>query len=110
MGGLVPLLQILEEHFTENVPVSSVTRKVGLSTSRFEHLFKHHVGCGVMRWLRIRRCREALNLLEHTDLRIYEVAEKIGFSDSAYFCRIFRREYSQSPTQYRTQTHLPVKV
>ena len=41
-------------------------------------------------------------LLENSNLRVNEVAQEIGFSDSAYFSRAFRKRYGYPPSQVRT--------
>ena len=47
------------------------------------------------------RMQRALVLLEQTDLRIYEVAEKVGYKSQHYFCAAFKKILDVSPTDYR---------
>ncbi|MBO7698634.1 MAG: response regulator [Erysipelotrichaceae bacterium] len=47
------------------------------------------------------RMEKAKELLGNIGLKIYEVAEMIGFSDVAYFNRVFKDKYNQTPMQYR---------
>jgi AraC family L-rhamnose operon transcriptional activator RhaR len=47
------------------------------------------------------RLRRAATLLLNIELSIASVAELSGFSDSNYFCRIFRKNFGSSPKQYR---------
>ena len=53
------------------------------------------------------RIRQARALLEDTDRNITEVALKVGFSNSSYFGRVFRREEGVSPTAFRRGERSP---
>ena len=47
------------------------------------------------------RMEKAKELLGNISLKIYEIADQIGFSDVAYFNRVFKDKYNQTPMQYR---------
>lgn len=47
------------------------------------------------------RMEKAKELLGNISLKIYEIADQIGFSDVAYFNRVFKEKYNQTPMQYR---------
>ncbi len=50
------------------------------------------------------RMHKAMDLLSsHPDLRVNEVAEQCGYSDVAYFSRVFRQYFKMSPTAARKQ-------
>ena len=61
------------------------------------------------RWRRLRslRVRKASELLRDTNLKIYQVAEQVGYSDTASFYRVFKEELGVSPAQYKK--NLPEK-
>ena len=46
------------------------------------------------------RMQKAKELLEHTDLKNYEIAERVGFSDSHYFSVAFKKTTGKTPTEY----------
>jgi two-component system response regulator YesN len=45
--------------------------------------------------------RHARSLLETSRLKVYEVAERVGYRDVKYFDRVFKKETGLSPEQYR---------
>ena len=47
------------------------------------------------------RLKKSLLLLVNPELSISDVADRVGFSDSNYFCRQFRARYNVSPQKYR---------
>ncbi|WP_139355905.1 helix-turn-helix domain-containing protein, partial [Clostridium beijerinckii] len=55
-------------------------------------------GCGVSQTpIRIHKAKE---LLGSNKLKIYEIAEKVGYSDSKYFCKVFKESTGMSPKEY----------
>jgi two-component system response regulator YesN len=49
------------------------------------------------------RLSHAKRLLSGTDMRIYEIASEVGYSDSKYFNRVFKEKYGISPGEFRQQ-------
>ncbi|WP_276325189.1 helix-turn-helix domain-containing protein [Clostridium beijerinckii] len=43
---------------------------------------------------------KAKELLGSNKLKIYEIAEKVGYSDSKYFCKVFKESTGMSPKEY----------
>lgn len=50
----------------------------------------------------------ACQLLSQTDLKINTIADKIGYDDSFYFSRLFKKVHGKSPRQYRLGLKKPV--
>lgn len=98
-------VMLLETEFRGEVNVGEIAKRVGLSVSYFEHLFKRHMTVSFTTWKRRRRVREAMKLLAHTDIKVCEIAHTVGFEDSAYFHRIFKKESGYSPLGYRRMVH-----
>jgi AraC family transcriptional regulator, positive regulator of tynA and feaB len=51
--------------------------------------------------VRLERCRELLSQKESEDISITRLALQFGFSDPAYFTRLFRQKFGEPPSQYR---------
>lgn len=69
-------------------------------------LMKQNTGQSYTEFVREIRMKEARNYLEHTDLKISEIAESVGYHSADHFTRIFRQVHGQSPRDYRRQ-HRP---
>ena len=55
-----------------------------------------------MAYLTELRIQKACELLDNSDLRIAEIASRVGYDDKLYFSRIFRQHTGLPPTAYRT--------
>ena len=59
----------------------------------------------LLRWehyLNNYRLKQAVQLLMNSDKKVYEIADEVGFSDSAYFSKKFREVYGISPNSYKS--------
>jgi YesN/AraC family two-component response regulator len=88
-------------HFAEPVSLGHVASYVGLSERHLNRCFREELGVTAMTYLRRYRVRQARALLEEGDTTITEVALAVGFADSNYFARVFRREVGVSPRAYQ---------
>ena len=80
-----------------------VKMKAGMSPARFRAVWRQQVGLPLGVYRRKMQIQAACELLQTTNLRIKEVAERSGFRDPLYFSRVFRRATGTSPRQYRKQ-------
>ena len=54
--------------------------------------------CDYLTYVRIDRAKF---MLHKYDMNLSEIADRCGFSDSAYFCRVFKKIVGKTPTKYR---------
>ena len=71
------------------------------SKSQMHRKLKATIGFSALKIIRTVRLNKAQQLLKSTSISISQVAFEIGFSDSAYFAKIFSKELGQTPTQFR---------
>ena len=95
------VMAYLHEHYAEPLTREQIARYVGASESYLANCFHQELGLSPMTYLNRYRIRQARALLEAGELNVTEVAFSVGFSDSAYFGRVFQREVGVSPGAYR---------
>jgi len=86
------------------VRVGDLAARLGLSRSRFEHLFKVQTGTTFRRYVRTTRLARARVLLQDPRLRVKEVASRCGYANTSSLTRGFECEYGLSPSAYRGST------
>lgn len=91
----------LRTQFAERVTVADLARTARLSTSHFATLFARRTGIPVLRFQTQLRMARARELLDTTELPIATVASQVGYPDSFYFSRQFRRAHGLTPNRYR---------
>lgn len=92
----------IREHYSqENLSLSDVCSHIHMSISYFSAQFKQHTGKTFVEYLTDVRLERAKELLSFHDMKTYEIAESVGYSDPQYFSVIFKRHVGVSPKQYR---------
>ncbi len=91
----------IDFYYSSELSLSDLAEECGVSESYLSTSFRKETGMTVTDCISRTRIRQALILLNTTDLSIGEVAARCGFPDANYFSRIFRRQQGMSPTKYR---------
>lgn len=88
------------EHYAEPISRTDVASYVGLSNDHLGRCFRQETGMTLISYLNRYRVHQAKMLLKAGNQSITEIAMAVGFSDSQYFARVFRREVGISPSAY----------
>lgn len=94
-------ISYIEAHYMEAITLSDVASSVGLSAEYMSRLFKEETGIKFVVYLNNIRLKQALHLLENTTLKVYEIAEAVGYSNLSYFSTLFKKNFGQNPFDYR---------
>lgn len=91
----------IDSHYTENISLELIAEQMHFNPNYIGHLFKQQNGLGFKEYIIKIRIDKAKQLLSETNLKIYEIAKKIGYNDVAYFIKIFKKETGISPKKFR---------
>lgn len=94
-------LDYIEKNYGDSsVTLNSVCSALAMSTSYFSSIFKNYTGETFIECLTKKRMEKAKVLLERGDLKTYEIAEAVGYSDAHYFSIAFKKAVGKTPTEY----------
>ena len=92
----------LRDHFTNpSLKLSILCDYFGISSSYATRLFREHIGMSFHKYLSFYRVEEAKRHLAETKDRVYEIADRCGFTNSNHLIRVFFEFTNMSPGQYR---------
>jgi AraC family transcriptional regulator, transcriptional activator of pobA len=92
---------LIDEHFAEHWSVERYARELAVSETGLNRLCRRLTGGTGFDLLQQRLALEARRRLIHGPSSVIGIAGELGFKDSAYFCRFFRRHNGLSPTEFR---------
>jgi AraC-like DNA-binding protein len=91
----------LENGFSQDWKLDDLLSIAHMSRSNFMRVFRQATGQTPIEYLVRLRIQKSIELLRNTDLTITEIALEVGFSDSNYFTRQFRRATGSPPRSFR---------
>lgn len=94
------IMQYIEEHIGEKLVLNDVAAIFSISPNYLGHLFKKSTALGFNEYVTQAKISKAKYLMFHTDLKMYEIAAELGFENSFYFSRVFKKIEGCSPRQY----------
>ena len=97
------LRALIEAHYLEHWQVTDYARALSVSTTHLSRLAKRATGSSAQGLIEGRLLREARRHLAFTHLSISTIAYALGYSDPAYFSRVFTRDAGLSPKAFRQQ-------
>ncbi|MBW7454517.1 helix-turn-helix domain-containing protein, partial [Paenibacillus sepulcri] len=103
-GGIQKVRSYIEANYAGNISLKSIAAHFFINPVYLGQLFKKTYGVYFNDFLLQIRVNEAKKLLRQSpDIRIYEVAEKVGFSSADYFVNQFEKIEHMKPSEYRNK-------
>ena len=97
---------LVEKNYARDASLETVASQVFISPCYLSVIFKKETNITFKNYLIQTRIEKAKELLEKTDLKIYDIAEKVGYNNTRYFSELFQRICGKTPSQYRA-SHNP---
>lgn len=91
----------IDMHYEENIMVTDIAKEVGASASYLSRIFKETTGQTIIFTLNQKKIEKAKEYLHHTDMKIYEIAQELGFENITYFSHFFKKYVGVSPKDYK---------
>lgn len=96
----------VDGNYNENITLTSISKDFGISSGYLSVLFNDYIGQNFIDYLTNLRIQSAKNLLKRTDLKIYEIADRVGYRDAYYFSTAFKKIVGINPTDYREKLNM----
>lgn len=95
---------MIHEFYQRGITLDEIALKLDITPEYLSSQFHRETGQTFSSYIREYRMSKAKELLIGTQMKLYEIAEKVGYSDAKYFSRMFREYTGQLPAEYR-KTH-----
>ncbi len=95
--------QYVDIYFHRDLSLADCAEEVGISPYYLSHIFKERTGQNFIEYLSEKRIREAKKLALDNQLTIKDIAERVGYLNITYFCKVFKRVTGQTIGEYRKE-------
>ncbi|MGN0057161.1 MAG: AraC family transcriptional regulator [Phocaeicola plebeius] len=95
------VVHYMQENISSNLTLEDLAHNFRYSPSHFSALFQKETGYSPINYYIQLKIRKACEYMETSPLKLYEIAEKVGFDEPSYFTRIFTKIIGMSPSEYR---------
>lgn len=95
---------MIHEFYQTGITLEEIAAKLNITPEYLGTRFHQEMGITFSSYMKKFRMTKAKELLIGTNLKLYEIADKIGYAEPKYFSRVFKEETGQLPADYR-KTH-----
>ena len=99
------MMQFIHLNYSQNISLDDIAREAMVSKSTALNLFRKYLHITPVNYLINYRLKQASQLLSKTEKKIHLISSETGFHNVEYFCKIFKKRYNFTPTEYREQKH-----
>lgn len=94
----------IADHYREpDISVGVIAAALAVSEGHLSHLFKKETGDTILGYLTRYRIHQAMGLLKDCRVKVYEVADQVGYRDIAYFSATFKKLVGVAPSEYQNK-------
>ncbi len=94
---------IINRFYNEPLTLDMIGQKLGYHSKYLARKFKQETGHSPIDYLIQVRLNKARELLTHTEETINAIAAAIGYDDTFYFTRLFKKQTGLTPSEFRKQ-------
>lgn len=93
--------EYVENNYMYDISMQEAAQTMGYSDAYFSKLFKQYFNQNFTAYLTEYRMKKAKQLLSDTNESIKDISRMVGYTDSNYFAKIFKRIVGEIPSKYR---------
>jgi two-component system response regulator YesN len=97
-------IEYIENNYVDQgFSITKLAESMSVSEGHISRLFKSETDQSINNYLTRYRIKKAMDYLKDVNVKVYEVAEKVGYSDIAYFSNTFKKLVGKTPSDYQTK-------
>lgn len=97
-------IEYIEKNYSDkDFSIGKLSESISVSEGHISRLFKAETEISINNYLTRYRIRKAMDYLKDVQSKVYEVAEKVGYQDIAYFSNTFKKLVGTAPSEYQSK-------
>lgn len=98
-------IEYINQYYNQKLDLQTVADQLYVSTWHLCKVIKKQTGTNFVDLLNNARIENAKRMLLESNIKIYEIAEDVGYADTAYFSKIFKKITQVTPNEYRNKMY-----
>ncbi|MFR0780231.1 MAG: helix-turn-helix domain-containing protein [Zhenhengia sp.] len=98
-------IEYINQYYNQKLDLQTVADQLYVSTWHLCKVIKKQTGTNFVDLLNNARIENAKRMLLESNMKIYEIAEAVGYADTAYFSKIFKKTTQVTPNEYRNKMY-----
>lgn len=95
------ILHYISQNYSQELDLAAIAEVFNFNYYYLSAYFSRHMGEGFSEYLNRIRIEQACRILREQDVSIAQVSDEVGYSDSSYFCRVFKKVTGDTPSAWR---------
>lgn len=94
-------VKYIKDNYNQDIAINDLAEKFNMSPNYFSTIFKKETGETAVNFIKDLRLKKACEYLIYSDKSVSDIAKEVGYEDSQYFFKVFKKAIGQTPLQYR---------
>jgi YesN/AraC family two-component response regulator len=94
-------IKYIQDNYNQDIAINDMADKFNMSPNYFSAVFKRETGQTTVNFIKDLRLKKACEYLTHSDKSVVEISKEVGYEDSQYFFKVFKKATGLTPLQYR---------
>jgi transcriptional regulator GlxA family with amidase domain len=102
---IIKIQEYIEDNYRDSLQVNELARMANTTARTLNRQFQQSVNMKPIQYIQSVRVEQAKRILESRQIPIQQLANEVGYEDSASFAKLFKKQTGLTPVQYRTKFH-----
>lgn len=98
------MLNYINENFSEIISLDIIADYTNLNRCYVGRIFKQYMNMGIVDYVNQVRIEKAVELLETTEIKVSDIANIVGYNNTNYFIKIFKKNKNVTPGKYKEKS------
>ncbi|MCC8176966.1 MAG: AraC family transcriptional regulator [Bacteroidales bacterium] len=94
-------IHFMKERINRHITLQQLAEFTGYTPNHFATMFRKAIGHAPLSYFNLLKMQAAAQMLDSTEMKVNQIAGKLGYEDTGYFTRLFTKIMGTSPTSYR---------
>ena len=100
-GIINDVIDFIHDNYDKSITNDMIAKKFNFHSKYINILMKNKTGYSIHQYILLTRISKSIEYLQNSNMHIYEIAEKVGFSDPCHFTKCFKQIMGDNPKKFR---------